>query len=50
MAVGWYPVDFARSRHTNPARIPVSPSGCWYNTLFERVIHAFGDAPAAITR
>src|SRR6185312_12145818 len=26
----WYLIDFARSRHTNPARIPVSPAGCWY--------------------
>jgi len=29
----WYLIDFARSRHTNPARIPVSPAGCWYNTV-----------------
>jgi hypothetical protein len=29
-AVGWYPIDFARSRHTNPARMPVSPLGCRY--------------------
>jgi hypothetical protein len=26
----WYLIDFARSRHANPARIPVSPMGCWY--------------------
>jgi hypothetical protein len=32
MAVGWYLIDFARSRHTNPARIPVSPLGCRYYT------------------
>jgi hypothetical protein len=30
MTGGWYRIDFARSRHTNPARIPVSPLGCWY--------------------
>jgi len=29
----WYLIDFARSRHTNPARIPVSPAGCWYDTV-----------------
>jgi hypothetical protein len=38
MAVGWYRIDFARSRHTNPARIPVSPLGCryQYEWAFER--------------
>src|SRR6185437_16002517 len=30
MSGRWYVIDFARSRHTNPARIPVSPAGCWY--------------------
>jgi hypothetical protein len=29
---GWYLIDFARSRHANPTRIPVSPSGRWYYT------------------
>jgi isocitrate lyase len=28
---GWYPIDFARGRPGNPARIPVSPLGRWYN-------------------
>jgi hypothetical protein len=32
MAVGWYLIDLARSRHINPARIPVSPFGCRYET------------------
>jgi hypothetical protein len=27
---GWYLFDFARSRHTNPARIPVSANADWY--------------------
>src|SRR5690348_12791011 len=27
----WYLIDFARGRPTNPARIPVVPSGRWYN-------------------
>src|SRR5690349_4743652 len=26
----WYLIDFARGRPTNPARIPVVPSGRWY--------------------
>jgi hypothetical protein len=26
-------IDFARTRHANPARIPVSPLGCWYYKL-----------------
>jgi hypothetical protein len=29
----WYLVDFARSRHANPARMPVSPSDGWYKTV-----------------
>ena len=29
---GWYLIDFARSRHTNPARVPVSVNADWYNT------------------
>jgi hypothetical protein len=33
MADGWYLIDFARSRHTNPARIPVSPLGCRYHMV-----------------
>ena len=31
LAGRWYLIDFARSRHTNPARIPVIPSGRWYS-------------------
>jgi hypothetical protein len=35
LSAGWYLIDFARSRKTaslgNPARIPVSLSGCRYN-------------------
>jgi hypothetical protein len=30
---GWYLIDFARSRHTNPARIPVVVNADWYQTL-----------------
>jgi hypothetical protein len=26
---GWHPVDFARSRHTNPARIPIGDNADW---------------------
>jgi Hsp20/alpha crystallin family len=33
---GWYLVDFARSRHTTPARIPVGVSADWYYYLTER--------------
>jgi hypothetical protein len=36
LSAGWYFIDFARSRKTaslgNPARIPVSLSGCRYQT------------------
>jgi hypothetical protein len=38
-AGGRYLIDFARGRPTNPARIPVSPLGCWYYTQSKR---AFG--------
>jgi hypothetical protein len=43
---GWYPIDFARGRPTNPARIPVSPSGRWYYTrrpqlIFPDHVHEF---------
>jgi len=30
-AGGWYPIDLARGRPTNPARIPVGPWGRWYD-------------------
>ncbi len=26
-------IDFVRSRHSNPARIPVSPTGCWQDII-----------------
>jgi hypothetical protein len=29
-SAGWYLIDFARSRHTNPARIPVIVNADWY--------------------
>jgi len=29
---GWYLIDFARSRHANPARIPISVNADWYQT------------------
>jgi hypothetical protein len=32
MADGWYLIDFARSRYTNPGIIPVRPLGCRYDT------------------
>jgi hypothetical protein len=32
MADGWYRIDFARSRHTNPARIPIGVNADWYYT------------------
>jgi hypothetical protein len=31
-SAGWYLIDFARSRHTNPARIPVIVNADWYYT------------------
>jgi hypothetical protein len=31
-SAGWYLNDFARSRHTNPARIPVIVNADWYYT------------------
>jgi hypothetical protein len=35
MADGCYLFYFARSRHTNPARIPVSPLGCRYYIILD---------------
>ena len=29
-SAGWYLIDFARSRHANPARIPVVGRDDWY--------------------
>jgi hypothetical protein len=31
----WYPIDFARGRPTNPARIPVGPVGRWYQSTYQ---------------
>jgi hypothetical protein len=30
---GWYLIDFARSRHTNPARTPVVVTADWYQSF-----------------
>jgi hypothetical protein len=35
-----YLIDFARGRPTNPARTPVSLSGCWYYILFPFILLA----------
>jgi hypothetical protein len=45
--VGWYLFDVARSRHTNPARIPVSDFADRYNRLSFRCLRAGSAAGTA---
>ena len=50
---GWYLIDFARSRHTNPACIPVSVNADWYypssatNRCYQKIANHYGAAPSA---